>query len=157
MFSNLLVLVQLVSAASCSRTNDTGSLKFDALTYMLDDPATQSVKPPIRKGDPKSARGWNHPLTARNLCPIVLLEEYDKDPQYVKSVSPCLLLLTLMQICRLFMNQVLDGTRKITHHKFPVCFYDVTMFDPKNKKKGFLRSQGLVRVRVLVQCACGLI
>ncbi|KIO07972.1 hypothetical protein M404DRAFT_135214, partial [Pisolithus tinctorius Marx 270] len=116
----------LVTAAAQSRTNDTGSLKWDVLTYMLEDPTTQSVKPPIRKGDPKSTCGWNHPLTAWNLCPIVHLEEFDRNPQ-------------------LFMNQVHDGTRKITHRKFPACLYDMKMFDPNNKKKGFLRSQGLVQ------------
>ncbi|KAI6143596.1 hypothetical protein BKA82DRAFT_9216 [Pisolithus tinctorius] len=107
---------ELVASAARSQTNDTGSLKWDMLTYMLEDPTTQSVKPPIQKGDPKSTHGWNHPLTARNLCPIVHLEEFDRNPHAYDQ----------------------------TIHE-PACLYNVKMFDPNNTKKGFLRSQGLVQ------------
>ena len=48
------------------------------------------------------------------------------------------------------MNQVNDGTRKITHAHFPSCFYDVTMYTPQNKKLGFMRGEGIVRASRLI-------
>ena len=48
------------------------------------------------------------------------------------------------------MNQVNDGTRKITHAHFPSCFYDVAMYSPRNKKLGFMRGEGIVRASHLI-------
>lgn len=39
----------------------------------------------------KSDRGWNNRHTARLLCPLRYLSEFDKDPEYVVAlVSTCL-------------------------------------------------------------------
>ncbi|KAG1744234.1 hypothetical protein EDB19DRAFT_1632827, partial [Suillus lakei] len=71
----------LVSTASDARSDDTGSLMQEGLEYMLLDPESSSFNPPLLKKHGKACRGWNHPQTARLLCPVQHLEEFDADPQ----------------------------------------------------------------------------
>lgn len=71
------------SAANAARCDDTGSLKHTGLQYMLSDPAKDRFDPPILKSHSKALRGWNHPQTARLLCPARDITEFDMDPQYV--------------------------------------------------------------------------
>jgi hypothetical protein len=49
-----------------------------------------------------------------------------------------------------YMDRVKSGQKKITAKQFPSIFYDMSLYDPKNKKSGFLRGHAIVRVR------CGL-
>lgn len=71
------------SAANAAHCDDTGSLKHTGLQYMLSDPAKDRFDPPILKSHSKALRGWNHPQTARLLCPARDITEFDMDPQYV--------------------------------------------------------------------------
>jgi hypothetical protein len=71
------------SAANAARCDDTGSLKHTGLQYMLNDPTKDRFDPPILKSHSKALRGWNHPQTARLLCPARDIAEFDVDPQYV--------------------------------------------------------------------------
>lgn len=43
-------------------------------------------------------------------------------------------------------NRIKDGSVKITSVEWPSFLYDETMYDPKEKDKGFLRGFLLVRV-----------
>jgi hypothetical protein len=71
------------NAASAARCDDTGSLKHNGLQYMLNDQGKDRFDPPILKSHGKAVRGWNHPLTARLLCPAADIAKFDEDPQYV--------------------------------------------------------------------------
>jgi hypothetical protein len=71
------------SAANAAHCDDTGSLKHTGLQYMLNDPTKDRFNPLILKSHSKALRGWNHPQTARLLCPAWDITEFDVDPQYV--------------------------------------------------------------------------
>ncbi|KAG2343371.1 hypothetical protein BDR05DRAFT_948160 [Suillus weaverae] len=115
------------NAANSARCDDTGSLKHNGLQYLLQDPTKDSFNPPILKTHGKAVRGWNHPATARLLCPARDIVEFDKDPNaYTYG---------LRQI----------GTEKITAKQWPLMFYDMSLYNPKNKKAGFLRGHAIVQ------------
>ena len=57
-------------------------LKYDIVYYLMPDPK-ENVDPPILKGDPKSCRGSNHPVTARLLCPMRWIPRFDDNPLFV--------------------------------------------------------------------------
>ena len=44
------------------------------------NPKQEACVPPITNEKSKSDRGFNHPMTARLLCPQKLIGEYDADP-----------------------------------------------------------------------------
>jgi hypothetical protein len=50
---------------------------------MLKNPEFDQFDPPLVKHHGKLARGWNHPQTARLLCPMRMLSTFDADPRFV--------------------------------------------------------------------------
>ncbi|KAG1728944.1 hypothetical protein EDD22DRAFT_410910 [Suillus occidentalis] len=114
------------NAANSARCDDTGSLKHNGLQYLLRDPAKDRFDPPILKTHGKAVRGWNHPLTARLLCPARDIIEFDEDPDA-------------------YMDRVKSGQKKITAKQWPSMFYDMSLYNPKNKKAGFLRGHAIVQ------------
>lgn len=62
-----------------ARAQDTNTVKYRILTYLPVDPNVESINPPIT-GREKSKRGWTHPWTARALCPLRYIDEFDKNP-----------------------------------------------------------------------------
>ncbi|KAG1759612.1 hypothetical protein EDD22DRAFT_752920, partial [Suillus occidentalis] len=90
-------------------------------------PEFDQFDPPLVKHHGKLARGWNHPQTARLLCPMRMLSTFDADP-------------------RSFMEKVNEGQIKITATKLPTFLYDESMFDPIKKSQGCLRGYYLKRV-----------
>jgi len=71
----------MVAAFNEARSNDSSSLKHDAMGYIMKDPDTEPLVPPIPRGKFKSDRGFNHPVIARMLCPMARLKELDADPR----------------------------------------------------------------------------
>ena len=73
--------VQLSAAANNARGDDTNSCRKATPGYVL---------PPDRADDndieKKSDCGWNNPFTARLLCPLKYLQEFDRDPQYAPAL-----------------------------------------------------------------------
>ncbi|KAF8835088.1 hypothetical protein BDN67DRAFT_984860 [Paxillus ammoniavirescens] len=118
----------MVTAAYGGRTDDTGSLKYNGLIYMLKDPIKDKIEPPIPKthNGSKADRGWNHGTIARLLCPMQDVEDFDADPQA-------------------YMDLVKCGKKKPTATKFPSCLYDMGLFDHENKHAGFLHGHTLVQ------------
>ncbi|KAG1733095.1 hypothetical protein EDD22DRAFT_960264 [Suillus occidentalis] len=115
----------LVSAASDARSDDTGSLMREGLEYMLLDPESSSFNPPLLKKHGKACRGWNHPQTARLLCPVRRLEEFDADPQA-------------------FMDGVKEGRIRITASKLPSFIYDEAIALSPNGRKGTKTPKGRI-------------
>ncbi|KIJ06887.1 hypothetical protein PAXINDRAFT_19909 [Paxillus involutus ATCC 200175] len=118
----------MVTAAYSGRTDDTGSLKYDGLIYMLKDPIKDKIEPPIPKtrNGSKADRGWNHGTIARLLCPARDVEDFDVDPQAYTDLVKC-------------------GKKKPTATKFPSFLYDMVLFDHENKHTGFLHGHTLVQ------------
>ncbi|KAG1857769.1 hypothetical protein F4604DRAFT_1931249 [Suillus subluteus] len=119
-------LKSMESAANAAHCDDMGSLKHTGLQYMLNDPTKDRFDPPILKSHSQALRGWNHPQTARLLCPARDIAEFDVDPQS-------------------YMDKVNAGEKKISAKQWPSMFYDMSLYDPKNKKKGFLQSRVVIQ------------
>lgn len=117
----------LSSAASDARSDDTGSLMREGLAYMLKNPGVDQFNPPLLRQHGKIACGWNHPQTARLLCPMRMLDKFDSDPSS-------------------FMDKVKEGEITITAAKLPAFLYDESMLDPTRKRQGCLRGYYLKRV-----------
>jgi hypothetical protein len=71
----------MADAASEARSNDTGSLKHNAIAYIVANPSVDILTPPIARSESKSDRGFNHPVIAKMLCPRDRLAEYNADPE----------------------------------------------------------------------------
>ena len=80
---NSLLNIEMVTAATGGRTDDTGSLKYDGLMYILKDPNTNKMDPlmPKIRNPSKANCGWNHRMIAHHLCPAHDIDEFDSNPQ----------------------------------------------------------------------------
>jgi hypothetical protein len=67
--------------ASNARSEDLHSLKKNGIRYILEKPWQDTFKPPLDVNGGKGLRGWSHPQTARLLCPLQSLEEFDDNPE----------------------------------------------------------------------------
>ncbi|KIJ59587.1 hypothetical protein HYDPIDRAFT_118341 [Hydnomerulius pinastri MD-312] len=116
-------------AANGGRTDDTGSLKLAGLDYVLKDPLKDKIEPPVSRSrhSTKADRGWNNQTIARLCCPARSVTEFDADPQ-------------------VYMDLVRSGSgKKPSARKFPSLLYDMNLFDPDDKRSGFLRGHTLVQ------------
>jgi hypothetical protein len=68
----------MVEAFGNARAQDTNSARYVVPSFVPVDPLVDVVQPPIT--DNKSARGFNHPVVGKLLCPLRLLPEYEADP-----------------------------------------------------------------------------
>jgi len=68
----------MVEAFRNARSQDTHSARCEVPKFVPLDPLVDVVQPPIT--DNKSARGFNHPVVGKLLCPLRLLPEYEADP-----------------------------------------------------------------------------
>jgi len=81
-----IILLQISEAASASRSDDTAKLKSAILTYMHEDPKHGSRFKDdydfelLVPGDSKDKRGFRHLDTAVHLCPLRLIDKFEKDP-----------------------------------------------------------------------------
>lgn len=62
--------MQITDNAREARHVDVSYFK-KAITYVV----------PIDKSGNKELRGWNSPITARQICPRSMIEEFDADPK----------------------------------------------------------------------------
>ncbi|EIW77582.1 hypothetical protein CONPUDRAFT_75434 [Coniophora puteana RWD-64-598 SS2] len=110
----------LIWTGTCSgRSQDFGSVKYVGLSYITTT-INAPIIPPFGGGGMKSKsdRGFNHPLTARLLCPRSERDRYDANPE-----------------------------QKIpaTHERMPSFLYPEHIYDPDNKRAGLFRSEILIR------------
>ncbi|KAF9237847.1 hypothetical protein BU15DRAFT_75649 [Melanogaster broomeanus] len=107
-------------AANGARTDDTGSLKLIGLDYVLKDPLKDKIEPPIPRSrhSTKADRGWNNQTVARLFCPAR---------------------------CDVRGPRQIGSGKKPSARKFPSLLYDMDLFDPNNKRTGFLRGHTLVQ------------
>lgn len=61
-----------------ARTNDLGSLRYDAMAYLI--PVDGFVVFPPSNRD-KSKRGFWNVTTSRMLCPLGLIDDFDSRPK----------------------------------------------------------------------------
>jgi len=70
--------IKIVTAANNACADDMASLRMDGIAYLCKDPSSQ-VSLPITKEQGKTVRGFNHPTTARLLCLMRHLKDFDRD------------------------------------------------------------------------------
>lgn len=86
---------QLATTSNDARSEDTGSLRYAILSYIPKDLRKDKLDPPLLTDDSKALRGFHHPMTARLLCPMRLINEFDKSPScLLKSLLTYLYALT---------------------------------------------------------------
>ena len=68
----------MIEAFGNARAQDTNSARYEVPTFVPLDPLVDVVQPPISRN--KSARGFNHPVIGKLLCPLRLLPEFEADP-----------------------------------------------------------------------------
>ncbi|EIW58992.1 uncharacterized protein TRAVEDRAFT_48123 [Trametes versicolor FP-101664 SS1] len=79
----------------------------------------------------KAQRGFSTPETGRLLCPVTMLDHFDKDPY---------------KFCR----DVRDGVKTgpvVGSGDYPVLFYDMDLYVAGKSKPGLFKSQALLNVR----------
>ncbi|KAF9470714.1 hypothetical protein BDN70DRAFT_939488, partial [Pholiota conissans] len=108
---------QITTAANSARAEDTSSCRRATPEYVLSSSSGD--------GDSlqnKSDRGWNNYHTARLLCPLKRLVEFDENPD-------------------LFMEHVTNKTIKIKASQWPSFLYpEDTVYDGENIDKGLFLS-----------------
>ncbi|KAF8887133.1 hypothetical protein BD779DRAFT_1528263 [Infundibulicybe gibba] len=73
----------IASTANQARSDDISSLKWNVLEYVMKNPKTESLTPPIPMGTSKGmSRGFRHLFLARLLCPRRLCGTFDENPKY---------------------------------------------------------------------------
>ncbi|KAF8197841.1 hypothetical protein BJ912DRAFT_952284 [Pholiota molesta] len=120
------VLEQFVghlSQAACnSRADDTSSCRKATRVY-ISTICRMSSRVTLEK---KCDRGWNNLYTARLLCPLKYLDEFDKEPQT-------------------FMTDVLEGRIKIKASQWPSFLYPPdTSYDRDSLEDGLFRGKVLI-------------
>jgi hypothetical protein len=75
---------EIVENARHARSEDIYKIHTRGIRHILvDDFESQRFDPPLDPYGDKIHRGWNHPQTARSLCPMHSLAAFDDDPVYV--------------------------------------------------------------------------
>lgn len=86
----ILLYMQVESASSGARGDDTSKLRDGILTFMFEDSQSRTAgfHPDLQQdrlipGTDKSLRGWAYIETAYLLCPERYLDEFKADPEYI--------------------------------------------------------------------------
>ncbi|KAF5334597.1 hypothetical protein D9758_018432 [Tetrapyrgos nigripes] len=117
--------------AARARSDDTGKLKRD-MDRLLANPSARRVK--IFS---KTSMGWYDKYTARLLCPIDDLDDFDEDPDT-------------------YMDNVLTGTGSKHWSEWSTFLYDEGLVDNDNPAAGLFQGPLLVRVGKHIYFSTGL-
>lgn len=134
------------AARSC-RGNDIKSLIDRGLAYLALDLPREKLRPAIAPGKPKEGtRGHNHIVLSRLLCPVRLLEEFDKNPDEYAFVRPSFHVSPLSR----FRKKILRGDIKFNDEDFPSMLYpQPDGYDPDDVEANLLQNQTAVHVSTL--------
>ncbi|TRM55178.1 hypothetical protein BD626DRAFT_531431 [Schizophyllum amplum] len=113
------------NVANEAKCDDTRAFKNNILDYILDDPHTQRLQPPIRSDD-KTLRGFNHPTTGAMLIPRCHRLDYEKN------AAKC-------------TEAISSGKILIDNTSLPMFLYDKELLDPDNVSDGLLQGPPIVR------------
>ncbi|KAG6851880.1 hypothetical protein C0991_005319 [Blastosporella zonata] len=116
---------ELQRTANCAKTDDMSALRQQIIHYLMED-INDYPYPQIQPSNTKAGRGFLHPVTARHLCSVELLEDFDSDPEK-------------------FMDLVSEGKCDPTIG-WPSFLYNLDIYDPDDVTDGFMCSFLLVRV-----------
>ncbi|KAJ7602977.1 hypothetical protein DFH06DRAFT_1257676 [Mycena polygramma] len=134
-----LVTLMRESARSV-RQQDTNNLK-SYTSYLLPNPVSDAVVPPVSKSASKSDRGINHPLLRNHIVPplldISINEHEDADEEGVRKLTPA---------AEEALRALLHNETTIDASEFPSCFYPEGAYNPDDTEEGLFRSPFLARI-----------
>lgn len=108
------------------------------------DPDVDQLNPPIAFNKTKIARGFNHPMTARLLCPRKDLHIFDENPEYVHE----LFILPTNFPSSEYMAKVKAGDIKIFAGDLPTFLYDESVeFNSEEQDRGLFEGYLAIQVR----------
>ncbi|KAL1719283.1 hypothetical protein EV715DRAFT_290493 [Schizophyllum commune] len=114
------------SIASEAKCDDTRCCKEYIPEYILDDPFTQRLSPPLLSND-KALRGFNHPVFGAALIPRSYHDAWVKNMEKTKEA-------------------IQQGKIKIDNSSIPMMLYDKKLIRAGTVSAGLLRSPVLVRM-----------
>jgi len=137
----------MVEAFGNARSQDTNSARYEVPTFVPLDPLMDVVQPPIT--NTKSARGFNHPIVGKLLCPLQLHQEYEADPMWV--IVTCTMPQTeLVPLYSLFKNKIENATLQFCSHderNWPSFLYPPgSEYNTNELDKGLFRGPIVIRV-----------
>jgi hypothetical protein len=77
-YALISINTKMVESFNNARSQDSNSARYEVPTFVPLDPLVDVVEPPITNN--KSARGFNHPVVGKLLCPLRLIPEYETNP-----------------------------------------------------------------------------
>jgi hypothetical protein len=117
-----------------ARQQDTNKLKEGLWEFFAHDDDELPAVPREKTG-----RGFNHPGTARALCPRAYIWNFDNDEGYVLNVLSYLLTLPFS-----FLEKITSGRIEITADQFPNFLYDEPNSDYPSEEEGWNVEIGLL-------------
>lgn len=138
--------MQIAENARNARSEDVYKIRTRGIRYILGkDFEATSFNPPLDPYGDKIQRGWNHIQTARALCPMHSIADFNIDRQcVVYRVLDCR---SIHGFFRAYMDRVKDGIIKIKSFEFPSFLYQSNeTYDPDDRGHGLLRGDALIRV-----------
>ncbi|KAK7450150.1 hypothetical protein VKT23_013033 [Stygiomarasmius scandens] len=120
-------IIWLETQATQARTADTNLLKTKILSYMLKNPLTDTLDPPLSPEElSKANRGFSHPFTAMLLCPRKFRAGFVRNPTKVK-------------------RKLKEGISKVDNSSLPFFCYDIDLYNEDNLWLGLFRNPLLIR------------
>ena len=125
---------------STTRSNIMSALKQQVVNHILptEDCRPAYVLPDVRS---KNKWGWNHPITARLLCPMRLVVEFEQDPAYVDFPEKNVFNVFYSS----FQAGVQEGRYRVTAADYPAFLYDESKYDPVNPLSSLFKGHVLLR------------
>ncbi|KAJ7619921.1 hypothetical protein DFH06DRAFT_1341755 [Mycena polygramma] len=134
-----LVTLMRESARSV-RQQDTNGLK-GCTDYLLTNPLSDAIVPPVSKSASKSDRGVNHPYLRNYIVPpllgIQINEAEDTEEEGVRKLT---------EGAEEALRALLHNETTIDASEFPSCFYAEGAYNPDDTEEGLFRSPFLARV-----------
>ena len=131
-----------------ARQQDTNKLKEGLWEFFAKD---EVEVPAVPRG--KTGRGFNHPGTARALCPRAYIWDFDNDERYVHDlVLGCDF--SSSYLSSSFLKKITSGEIEITADQFPNFLYDERIADPPSREEGWDVENGLLCSPLCLWVSC---
>ncbi|KAJ7691312.1 hypothetical protein B0H17DRAFT_1201167 [Mycena rosella] len=134
---------KMQKAATSACTADTGGLKHH-LAYVLPNPTSDVIYPPVPKQESKSDRGVAHPM----LCYFFLpwSDHVKLPPLVLPKPSTTQSTTTEAPVSNQFTDLLVAGHVELKATEYPAFFWAEGTYDKDNLDKGLLRSPLILRV-----------
>ncbi|KAJ7686356.1 hypothetical protein B0H17DRAFT_1204268 [Mycena rosella] len=134
---------KMQKAATSARTADTGGLKHH-LAYVLPNPASDVIYPPVPKQESKSDRGVAHPMLRYFFLPWS--DRVKLPPLVLPKPSTTQSTTTEAPASNQFADLLVAGCVELKATEYPAFFWAEDTYDEDDLDKGLLRGPLILRV-----------